>query len=286
MLCWVDVFFNRQSIYLWVQNCALLLADLFLYSYEADFIQGFKKNENKLARSLNFTFRCIDDVISLNNCRFCDFIDRIYPIELEIKDTTYTDRYVSYLDLHLEIDSEGQLRTKIYDKIDDLNFPVVNLTFICINIHIEPMVPFDEVEVITSKIARSPSWLGWPLWNFRVTNDHGYVPHVLNTSRYFPHSRLITGFITRLTRRMLLVEQELLPLPEHLSSSSVFSGVRVTQHLVLYVFFIDRCLTFCTFPFGYCVVCSSAIYGFWLPLWYLQTLLIVLHLTKEPFWTF
>ena len=34
----------------------------------------------------------------------------------------------------------------------------------------------------------------------------------------------------------------------------------------------DRCLFFCTFYFGHCVVCSS-IYGFWLPLWYLQTLL-------------
>jgi hypothetical protein len=31
-------------------NCAPLLADLFLYLYEADFIQGlFKKNEKKLA---------------------------------------------------------------------------------------------------------------------------------------------------------------------------------------------------------------------------------------------
>jgi hypothetical protein len=35
-------------------NCALL-ADLFLYSYEADFIQGhLKKSEKKLAPSFNF----------------------------------------------------------------------------------------------------------------------------------------------------------------------------------------------------------------------------------------
>jgi hypothetical protein len=32
-----------------------------------------------------------------------DFVDRIYPIELEIKDTTDTDRSASYFDLHLEI---------------------------------------------------------------------------------------------------------------------------------------------------------------------------------------
>ena len=38
-------------------NCAPLLADLFLYSYEVNFIQGLlKKKEKKLPRSFNFTF--------------------------------------------------------------------------------------------------------------------------------------------------------------------------------------------------------------------------------------
>jgi hypothetical protein len=67
-----------------------------------------------------------------------DFVDRIYPIELEIKDTTYTDISASYLDLHLEIDSEGWLRTKLYDKRDDFNFPIVNFPFICCNIPAAP----------------------------------------------------------------------------------------------------------------------------------------------------
>jgi len=52
----------------------------------------------------------------------------------------------------------------------------------------------------------------------------------------------------------------------------IFSGVRVTRSLVLYVCIVDRCLSFCTFSFGHCVVYSSSIYGFGLPLWYLQTL--------------
>jgi len=70
-----------------------------------------------------------------------------------------------------------------------------------------------------------------------------------------------------------LVEQELLTLPVHLSSPPVFSGVRVTRSLVLYVCFIDRCWSFCTFSFVHCIVFSSSIYGFCLPVWYLQTLL-------------
>ena len=120
-------------------NCDSLLVDLFLHSYEAGFIQGLlKKNEKKLARSFNFTFRYIDDVLSLNNSRFGDFVDRIYPIELEVKDTTDTDASASYLDLHLEIDNEGRLKTKVYDKRDDFNFPIVNFPFICSNIPAAP----------------------------------------------------------------------------------------------------------------------------------------------------
>jgi hypothetical protein len=85
-------------------NCAPLLADLFLYWYDADFIPGLlMKNEKKLARSFNFTFCYIDVVLSLNNSRFGDFVDRIYPIELEIKDTTNTYKSASNLDLHLNI---------------------------------------------------------------------------------------------------------------------------------------------------------------------------------------
>ena len=61
----------------------------------------------------------------------------------------------------------------------------------------------------------------------------------------------------------------------------VFSGVHVARSLVLCVCFVDRCLSFCSFSFGHCVVCSS-IYGFWLPLWYLQTLHIHFIFIPQP----
>ena len=130
---------------------------------------------------------------------------------------------------------------------------------------------------MTSKVLRSLPWLGWPLWNICVTNDHGYIPLVVSTTRSFPHSWPITGFVARLTRRVSLAEQELLILPEHLSSPPVFSGVRVTRFLALCVCFVDRCLPLCAFSFGHCVAWFSSIYGFWLPLWYLQTLLTNSH---------
>ena len=72
------------------------------------------------------------------------------------------------------------------------------------------------------------------------------------------------------------IEQKLL--------TSVFSGVCVTWSLVIYVCFVDRCLYFCPFSFGHCVVCSSSIYGFWLPLWYLQTLLKLFPVVTQKPW--
>ena len=54
----------------------------------------------------------------------------MYPIGLEIKDTTDTDRSASYLDLRLQIDNEGLLRMRLYDKRDDFKFPIVNIPFI------------------------------------------------------------------------------------------------------------------------------------------------------------
>jgi hypothetical protein len=140
-----------------------------------------------------------------------------------------------------------------------------------------------------------------------VTNDHGYVPlchkwsRICSTCRkHFPHSRLITGFVTRLTRRVPLVEQELLTLPEHLSSPSVFSAwgscysifsficmfCRSLFVLLCFFFWPLCCLFFSNIrilitplvSFGHCAVCSSSIYGFWLPLWYLLAIVLSVHL--------
>ena len=47
--------------------------------------------------------------------------------ELGVNDTTDTQYSASYLDLHIEIDKGGNLKTKPYDKRDDLNFPIVNI---------------------------------------------------------------------------------------------------------------------------------------------------------------
>ena len=64
--------------------------------------------------------------------QFGYFVDSIYAIELEIKDTVDTAGTASYFDLHIEIDSEDRLRTKLYKRW--FQFLIVNFSFICNNI--------------------------------------------------------------------------------------------------------------------------------------------------------
>ena len=116
-------------------NCAPLLADLFLYSYESEFLQKLVKDKKiHKARAFNFTYRYIDDVLSINNSRFAE----LFPPELEVKETTDTASSVSFLELYLEFDDSGQISTKIYDKRDDFNFKIINFPNMCSNIPASP----------------------------------------------------------------------------------------------------------------------------------------------------
>ena len=80
-------------------NCALLLADIFLYSYVAEFIQSLLSiGRKRLAFPFNFTYRYIDDVLSINNPDFENYLGEMYSLELEIKDLTESNISASYFD--------------------------------------------------------------------------------------------------------------------------------------------------------------------------------------------
>ena len=78
-------------------NCAPLLADLFLYSYENEFFDRLiKEGKRKLARKFSLSYRYIDDLISSNNKRFRMFLI-LYPKELTISETTESTSVASVL---------------------------------------------------------------------------------------------------------------------------------------------------------------------------------------------
>ena len=80
----------------------------------------------------------IDDVLSINNPKFGNYIVDIYHAELEIKDTTDADHRASYLDLDLSYARYKRLQVKPYDKRDDFNFNIVNFPFLSSNIPQSP----------------------------------------------------------------------------------------------------------------------------------------------------
>ena len=131
-------------------NCAPLLVDLFLHTFEANFLQWLlKSKDRKLAQTFNSSFHYMDDVLSLKNSRFGNYLHLIYPNELEVKVTNDIQKSASYLDLHLEIDNGGRMKTKLYDKNDDSTLPIVNILFISSNI---PALPAYRINI--SKLVR------------------------------------------------------------------------------------------------------------------------------------
>ena len=112
-----------------------LLADIFLYSYESEFIQSLLSTwKKKFASQFNFTYRYIDDALSINNPDFDNNLGQMHPAELEIKDTTKSNISASYFETLLSIGRDGKLRTSLYDKRDYFNFHTTNFRFLSSNI--------------------------------------------------------------------------------------------------------------------------------------------------------
>ena len=129
----------RQSIGIPMRtDCAPVVADLFLFSYEYNFLETLTKQKKlHLARKFNLVFRYIDDLIFFDIDDFGKYAKEIYPPELELKETTESKTTASYLDLFITI-SNGVLQFKLYDKRDDFNFGIVNYPFTDSNIPMKP----------------------------------------------------------------------------------------------------------------------------------------------------
>jgi hypothetical protein len=63
------------------------------------------------------------------------YVHLIHPDELEIKDTTESDKSAPYLNILLNIDANGRLTTSLYDKRVDFDFAIVNFLFYVVTYH-------------------------------------------------------------------------------------------------------------------------------------------------------
>ena len=120
-------------------NCVPLLVDLFLYSYENEFLDKLiKEGKGKLARKFNLSYRYIDDLISFSNKRFKEFISDIYPKEPTISETTEFTSVASYCDVLFTRDKSNNITTKLFDKRNAFGFHIVNFPFMLSNIPSAP----------------------------------------------------------------------------------------------------------------------------------------------------
>ena len=116
-------------------------SDLYLYSYEAEFIQSLlSAGRERLASQFNFTYR-------YTLITYCPLITqtlriisvRCIPVRLRSKTQRRTTLLLpTWINLLLPIGRDGQLRTSLYDKRDDFNFHITNFPFRSSNIPSSP----------------------------------------------------------------------------------------------------------------------------------------------------
>ena len=132
-------------------NCAPLVADLFLYYYERDFMDSLNHdNQADVIEAFNSTSRYLDDLLNIDNPYFEGMVNQIYPPELKLNKANISDtdtQFGSHLgfwsgnlfliapfpDLCLLVPfsvANGFVSSKIYDKRDDFDFDIVNFPFL------------------------------------------------------------------------------------------------------------------------------------------------------------
>ena len=173
-------------------NCASLLVDLFLYSYKVEFLRSMKKSNKKLAKAFNLRSRYIDDLISINNPRFKQFLKDIYPEELVVSETSESRKVVSYLYLLIDI-SNSDLVCLIFDMKDAFDFDIVNFPDLSGSIGKSRICPH---------IPPPPPWttLNWVPKNFRISKkDSSSLCRIPNSAdsnswRISKFSKIMNGF--------------------------------------------------------------------------------------------
>ena len=113
-------------------NCAPLVADLFLFCYERDFMTSLSDvKQAEIIEAFKSTSRYLDDLLNIDNLYFGGVVSRVCPpgLRLDKANTSDTDTEAPFLDLYLSI-SNGFVSSKIHDKHDDFDFNIVNIQFL------------------------------------------------------------------------------------------------------------------------------------------------------------
>ena len=82
-----------------IPNCAPLVAILFLFCYERDFVLSLSEdNQSGVIEAFNATSRYLDDLLNIDKNFFDSMVNRIYPSELQLNKVNVSDAEASFLD--------------------------------------------------------------------------------------------------------------------------------------------------------------------------------------------
>ena len=111
-------------------SCASLVADLFLFCYEGDFVASLSDVEQaEIIGAFKSTSRYLDDLLSVDGPCSGGMVSRVCPPGLRLGRADTSDAEAPFLDLHLSI-SIGFVSSKIYDKRGDFGFDIVGFPFL------------------------------------------------------------------------------------------------------------------------------------------------------------
>ena len=83
-------------------NCAPLVADLFLFCYERDFMMSLSNDKQAdVINAFNTTSRYLDDILNINNVYIDNMVSQIYLSELQLNKVNTSDTDAAFLDMHL-----------------------------------------------------------------------------------------------------------------------------------------------------------------------------------------
>ena len=113
-------------------NCAPLVANLFLFCYERDFMLSLSDgNQSKVIEAVNSTSRYLDDLLNIDNTFFDSMVNHIYPSDLQLnKLMSQIPRPHFWIYVYLY----RMLKTKIFDKRDDFDFDIKDFSFLDVDI--------------------------------------------------------------------------------------------------------------------------------------------------------
>ena len=104
----------------------ILLVLFFLW----DFMSNLPKSKRfDLIDKFNDTSRYLDDIFTIDNPEFAEYIPDIYPRKLQLNKANTSDKETSFLDLNIKVVGSN-IHTSVYDKRDDFGFPIVNFPWL------------------------------------------------------------------------------------------------------------------------------------------------------------